>query len=167
LVGFWGEFQIFACLPEVFSVVDYPNCQEIAFKGTLSDKIGKIFVQIGKMGKRKNQSDAQIINQRRRFIRECVRISIKSVDFRTKRASFKKKRSKTIENVRKHLKNGVKRSKTFENIRKYSTFLDPPAHLIDFSVSHEDTKTRRKINTNWHEKQRTEDRRRMLDARDW
>jgi len=65
-------------------------------------------------------------NQKRKFICECIRISIKSADFRTKRASFKIKRSKTIENVRKRLKIFEKWCETFENIRKYSNLLDPP-----------------------------------------
>ena len=39
---------------------------------------------------------------------------------------------------------------TFENIRKYSNFFYPPAHLIDFFVSHEKAqKTQRKINHEW------------------
>ena len=38
------------------------------------------------------------VNQMRKFIRKCVRISIKSADFRIKRASSCKKRSKTFEN---------------------------------------------------------------------
>ena len=40
----------------------------------------------------------------RKFIRKRVRISIKSADFRTKRASCCKKRSKTFENIRKYSK---------------------------------------------------------------
>jgi hypothetical protein len=68
---------------EVFSVVDYPNCQKVLFKGYSSDKMGKIFGQIGKMGEKN-------FNQMRKFIRKCVRISIKSADFRTKRAGVLK-----------------------------------------------------------------------------
>jgi len=51
--------------------------------------MGKIFVQIGKMGRRKTQSDAQIINQTRRGVKM---------------------------GKRKMCKNGQKRFKTCENM---------------------------------------------------
>jgi hypothetical protein len=53
-----------------------------------------------------------------------------------------RKRSKIFKNVQKLRRNIQKLT---QNIRKYSNFLHPPAHLIDFSVGHEGTKTRRKI----------------------
>ncbi len=52
------------------------------------------------------------------------------------------KRSKTFKNIQKLSENIQKLS---GNIRKYSNFLQVLAHLIDFSVGHEGTKTRRKI----------------------
>ena len=55
---------------------------------------------------------ADFSHQTRKFFRKCERISIKSADFRTKRASSCKKRSKTFENVRKYSKTEWKYSKT-------------------------------------------------------
>jgi len=68
------------------------------------------------------------INQKRKFIRISVRISIKSADFRTKRASSCKKRSKTIENIRKFAKNVPKYSKFVSKLLKiFESFLPPCA----------------------------------------
>jgi len=58
------------------------------------------------------------INQKRKFIRKCVRISIKSADFRIKCASFCKKRSKIFENCIETFENSIE---TFENIRQFFT----------------------------------------------
>ena len=53
-----------------------------------------------------------------------------------------RKYSKTFKNVQK-LSGNIR--KLTRNIRKYSKILQVLAHLIDFSVGHEGTKTQRKI----------------------
>jgi len=76
------------------------------------------------------------------FGTECARFSIKCAGVLKWVFENVRKRSKTFKNIQKL---GENIQKLTRNIRKYSNFLHPPAHLIDFSVGHEGTKTQRKI----------------------
>jgi len=85
-------------------------------------------LKMGGLGKGGGQSSGKFIRNRQDGLRQCERISIKSADFRTKRAGVLKW---VFENVRKRSKIFKNIQKLSRNIRKYSKifeiFADPCA----------------------------------------
>jgi len=73
------------------------------------------------LGNGGGQSSGKFIRNRQDGLRQCVRISIKSADFRTKRAGVLKW---VFENIRKRLKIFENIQKLYRNVQKYSKIFD-------------------------------------------